>query len=133
MLKSIDLEIRPIYHYREDRVRAHVLLASSRTTLSGTYARPGPSCYFPMNTSRFRPILQRRPDALNTRRAKTDRSVLKTARPFICSTPLVRELGLRARNTRRINDTEATLTDVTKPTPIQHRALALVSELPLAL
>jgi hypothetical protein len=26
-LNSIDLEIRPIYHYREDRVRAHVLLA----------------------------------------------------------------------------------------------------------
>jgi transposase len=26
-LKGIDLEIRPIYHYREDRVRAHVLLA----------------------------------------------------------------------------------------------------------
>jgi hypothetical protein len=46
---------------------------------------------------------------------------------------LIRELVLRARNTRRIGDTEATFTDVTKPTPIQQRALALVSELPLAL
>jgi hypothetical protein len=46
---------------------------------------------------------------------------------------LMRELALRARNTRRINDTEATFTELTKPTPIQQRALALVSELFLAL
>jgi hypothetical protein len=45
----------------------------------------------------------------------------------------MRELALRARNTRRINDTEVTFTELTKPTPIQQRALALVSELPLAL
>jgi hypothetical protein len=44
---------------------------------------------------------------------------------------LMRELALRARNTRRIGDTDATFADLTKPTPIQQRALALVAELGL--
>ena len=46
---------------------------------------------------------------------------------------LMAELALRARNTMRIGDTEATFVRVTKPTPLQVRALQLVTELPVAL
>ncbi len=30
-LKSIDLYVRPIYHFNDDRIRAHVFLASLRS------------------------------------------------------------------------------------------------------
>ncbi len=44
---------------------------------------------------------------------------------------LLDELALRARNTTRIGNTEATFTNVTKSSPLQDRALQLVAQLPL--
>jgi transposase len=132
-LKSIDLEIRPIYHYREDRVRAHVLLAMLAYYVEWHLREAWAELLFideqtPIGTD---PVTK----AQRSEHAQSkDRSKRTASGEVVHSfSTLVRELALRARNTRRINDTEATFTEVTKPTPIQQRALALVSELPLAL
>ena len=46
-LKTIDLDLRPIHHYTETRVRGHVFLCVlARLPASGTCARPGPSSTF---------------------------------------------------------------------------------------
>ena len=132
-LKSIDLEIRPIYHYREDRVRAHLLLAMLAYYVEWHLREAWAELLFideqtPIGTD---PVTK----AQRSEHAQSkDRSKRTASGEVVHSfSTLVRELALRARNTRRINDTEATFTEVTKPTPIQQRALALVSELPLAL
>ena len=132
-LKSIDLEVRPIYHYREDRVRAHVLLAMLAYYVEWHLREAWAELLFtdehtPVSTD---PVTkaQRSEHAQSKDRSKRTENgeVVHSFRT------LMRELALRARNTRRINDTQATFTEVTKPTPIQQRALALVSELPLPL
>ena len=40
-LKGADLQLRPIHHHREDRVRAHLFCACSPTTWNGTSDTPG--------------------------------------------------------------------------------------------
>ena len=132
-LKSIDLEIRPIYHYREDRVRAHVLLAMLAYYVEWHLREAWAELLFtdehtPISTD---PVMK----AQRSEHAQSKDRSKRTENGEIVHSfgTLMRELALRARNTRRINDTEATFTEVTKPTPIQQRALALVSELPLAL
>jgi transposase len=132
-LKSIDLEIRPIYHYREDRVRAHVLLAMLAYYVEWHLREAWAELLFtdehtPISTD---PVMK----AQRSEHAQSKDRSKRTENGEVVHSfgTLMRELGLRARNTRRINDTEATFTDVTKPTPIQQRALTLVSELPLAL
>jgi hypothetical protein len=132
-LKGIDLEIRPIYHYREDRVRAHVLLAMLAYYVEWHLREAWAELLFtdehtPISTD---PVMK----AQRSEHAQSKDRSKRTENGEVVHSfgTLMRELALRARNTRRINDTEATFTEVTKPTPIQQRALVLVSELPLPL
>jgi hypothetical protein len=130
-LKSVDLEIRPIRHHREDRVRAHVLLAMLSYYVEWHLRQAWAELLFtdehtPMPTD---PVTK----AQRSEHAKRKDRLQRTENGQVVHSfgTLMRELALRARNTRRIGDTDATFADLTKPTPIQQRALALVAELGL--
>lgn len=131
-LKSVDLEIRPIHHYREHRVRAHVLLAmlayyvewhlrEAWAELLFKDEQP-PTAADPVSKAQRSEHAQRKA----SRQRTEDGAVVHSF------TSLIKELALRARNTMRIADTEATFTQLTKSTPLQDRALQLVANLPLA-
>lgn len=130
-LKSVDLEVRPIRHYREDRVRSHVLIAMLSYYVEWHLRQAWSELLFtdeqtPMPAD---PVTK----AQRSEHAKRKDRLQRTENGQIVHSfgTLMRELALRARNTRRIADTDAIFTDLTKPTPIQQRALALVDELQL--
>ncbi len=131
-LKSVDLEIRPIHHYREHRVRAHVFLAmlayyvewhlrEAWAELMFKDEQP-PTAADPVSKAQRSEHAQR----------KASRQLTENGDIVHSFKTLMDELALRARNTTRIGDTDATFVHITKATPFQERALQLVAQLPLA-
>jgi transposase len=131
-LKSVDLEIRPVHHYREQRVRAHVLLSMLAYYVEWHLREAWAPLIFkdeqppiaadPVSKAQRSEHAQRK---ASRQRTEVDGTIVHSFKS------LLNELTLRARNTMRIGDSEATFTSVTKPTPLQERALQLVSELQL--
>ena len=130
-LKGVDLEIRPIHHYREDRVRAHVLLAMLAYYVEWHLREAWAELLFkdeqppvatdPVSKAQRSEHAQRKA----SRQRTDDGSIVHSFRS------LIKELALRNRNTTRIGDTDATFVHLTKPTPIQEQALRLVAQLAL--
>jgi transposase len=82
-LKTVDLKIRPIYHFTDKRVRAHIFLCSLPTMSSGTFAKPGVSCSSP--TRIFRPSWTATlslPPGAPRRRWRRSRRVLSPTAPL---------------------------------------------------
>ncbi len=131
-LKSVDLEIRPIHHYREHRVRAHVLLAMLAYYVEWHLREAWAELLFKDE----RPSVAADPVSKAQRSAHAQRKASRqhTEDGAIVHSfkSLMDELALRARNTTRIAQTEATFVQLTKPTPLQERALHLVAKIPLA-
>lgn len=132
-LKQQDLEIRPIYHHLESRVRAHVLLCMLAYYVEWHLRQAWTELLFadsapPLATD---PVAkaQRSPEAL--RKAQTQRTS-KDA-PVHSFRSLLKELALRTCNTVRIGDTPATFQQVVELSPIQARAQELVAQLPIAM
>jgi hypothetical protein len=130
-LKGVDLEIRPIHHYREDRVRAHVLLAMLAYYVEWHLREAWAELIFkdeqppvaadPVSKAR------RSEHALH----KASRQRTDDGRVVHSFRSLLKELALRARNTTRIGNTDATFVHLTKPTAIQEQAQRLVAGLAL--
>ncbi len=131
--KSIDLEIRPIHHYRETRVRAHVLLAMLAYYVEWHLRQAWAELLFKDEEPPIAadPVSKAQRSQRALRKASRQRT--ESGDVVHSFSSLMAELALRARNTMRIGDTEATFVRVTKPTPLQARALQLVTELPVAL
>ncbi|MGP6190061.1 MAG: IS1634 family transposase [Vulcanimicrobiaceae bacterium] len=131
-LKSVDLEIRPIHHYREHRVRAHVLLAMLAYYVEWHLREAWAELLFKdeQPPTPADPVSKAQRSEQAQRKASRQRT--EDGRVVHSFKSLLDELALRARNTTRIADTEATFTQLTKPTPLQERALQLVAQLPLA-
>ena len=130
-LKSVDLEIRPIHHYREHRVRAHVLLAMLAYYVEWHLREAWAELLFkdeqpPVAVD---PVAKAHRSKHAQRKASRQRT--EDGRIVHSFRSLLDELALRARNTTRIGNTEATFTNVTKSSPLQDRALQLVAQLPL--
>ena len=125
-LKSIDLEIRPINHRREQRVRAHVFLCMLAYYLEWHLRRAWAELTFedeqPPLASDPVAKAERSPEAKRKARQK------KTAAGQPCHSfrTLLAELALVARTTNRITGTDASFLKVAKPNPVQRRALELV-------
>ncbi len=127
-LKSVDLEIRPIHHYREHRVRAHVLLAMLAYYVEWHLREAWADLMFkdsepPLNAD---PVskAQRSKKALHkaSHQRNNDGQIVHSFKSLIA------ELALRARSVTRIGQTDSTFTRVTKPTPFQEQALRLVAD-----
>jgi transposase len=122
------LEVRPIHHRLEDRVRAHLLICMLaeyvRWHLRDAWAEllfqdEHPRC----NTD---PVTKatRSPQATRTagRRRSPEREPCHTIQS------LFDELENRTRNTVRVTGTDATFPQLSTPTELQSRALALINE-----
>ncbi len=131
-LKSVDLEIRPIHHYREQRVRAHVLLAMLAYYIEWHLREAWAELLFKDEEPPITgdPVSKAQRSARAERKASRQRT--EDGRIVHSFKSLMNELALRTRNTTRIGNTEATFVHLTKPTPIQEHALRLVTDMALA-
>jgi transposase len=125
-LKGPELEIRPIRHRREDRVRAHAFLCLLAYYLEWHLR----ATWAPLLFSDEQPPLAADPVAKTERSpaAKRKASTQKTTAGDTCHsfTSLLSELALIVRDTNQITGTAATFSKVTRPNPTQARALQLV-------
>ncbi len=124
-LKAIDLDLRPIYHYSEDRVRAHVFICMLALYLVWHLRRAwAPLCFTdeePIGrTDPVAPAL-RSENAL----AKASRKRNRDGSPVHSFATLLEELAGLTRNTL-VFAGGARITKLAAPTPFQRRAFELI-------
>ncbi|MCA1700579.1 MAG: IS1634 family transposase [Actinobacteria bacterium] len=128
-LKGDELEIRPIHHRLEHRVRAHVFLCMLALYVEW-HLRHG---WRELTFADEQPPARPDPVAKATRSAAADRKAAtkKTTAggPTHSLRGLLAELALQTRNTIRVTDSQATLTKLAEPTALQARALELADGL----
>ena len=132
-IKAIDLDLRPIYHYLEDRVRAHVLICMLAAYLTWHLRQAwAPLCFTdetpPPRTDPVAP-------ATTSPAAKTKASRQRTTdgHPTHNLTTLLNHLATLTRNTIAFTG-GARIDKLSTPTPIQRRAFELIgAPIPLVL
>ena len=129
-LKGPELEIRPIRHRREDRVRAHAFLCLLAYYLEWHLR----AAWAPLLFQDEQPPAAADPVAKAERSpaAKRKASTQTTADGDTCHsfTSLLAELALIVRNTNRVRASQATFDTITEPNPTQARALELIEHIP---
>ena len=132
-LKGAELEIRPIRHRREDRVRAHAFLCLLAYYLEWHLRQ----AWAPLLFDDEQAPLAQDPVAKGERSeaAKRKASTQKTAEGGTCHSfrSLLAELALIVRDINRIPQTGAAFTKTTRANPLQTRALELVGVNPTRL
>jgi hypothetical protein len=129
--KGPDLEIRPIHHHLEDRVRAHVLICMLAYYLTWHLKAAWKPLTF---TDEQRPI---DPDpvakAVRSPAAQHKAQSKHTTTGEACHSyqSLLAELATQTRNTTRLTGSTATFNKLTTPTPLQAHAHELVASLPV--
>jgi transposase len=121
------LELRPIHHRLEDRVKAHVFLCMLAYYLTWHLRQ----AWKPLLFDDERPPQQPDPvaKAARSQAAQRKASSKRTASGEPCHSlkTLLEELATQARNTIRMHGTGATFEQLTQPTPTQARALELLN------
>ena len=129
--KGPDLEIRPIHHHLERRVRAHVLLCMLAYYLTWHLK----AAWAPLLFADEHPPIAADPVAKATRSPAAQRKAQtkRTAAGEPCHSyrSLLAELGTLTRNTIRLPGTSATFDKLTQPTEVQARALELAAKAPV--
>lgn len=125
-LKTIDLDLRPIHHRLEDRVRAHVFICMLAAYLVWHLRRAwAPLCFTdehpPHRPDPVAPA-QRSTAAL----AKTSRRRTTTGQPAHSFTTLLDHLATMTRDTIVFADSGVTIDKLAVPTPTQRRAFELI-------
>ncbi len=130
-LKGPDLQIRPIHHRLEDRVRAHVLICMLAYYLTWHLKAAWKPLLF---TDEDRPVSPdpvakavRSPAA--QQKAQTKRTA--TGEPAHSYRTLLAELATQTRNTTRLTRSASTFEKLTQPTPLQADALDLAEHAPV--
>jgi hypothetical protein len=125
-LKGPELELRPIHHHLDERVRAHVFLCMLAYYLEWHLRQALAELLFDDE----RPPLRADPVAKAERSAAARRKAARkrTTSGERCHSfqTLIAELALVVRDTNRITDTGASFEKVTKPNTVQTHALELV-------
>jgi Transposase DDE domain len=129
--KGPELEIRPIHHRLEDRVRAHVLLCMLAYHLTWHLrAAWAPLLFKDEQPPPARdPVTKASRSPAAQRKAQTKRTA--TGEPCHSYRTLIAELATLTHNTIRVPDTHATFDKLTQPTPLQARALHLAATAPV--
>jgi Transposase DDE domain len=127
VLKGPELEIRPIHHRLEHRVRAHVFLCMLALYLEWHLRHAWRELTFHDE----HPLEHPDPVAKATRSPAADRKAAtkttSTGQPAHSLRTLLAELKLQTRNTIRVAGSPATFTKITTATPLQARALDLAN------
>ncbi len=120
------IEIRPIHHHLETRVRAHVFLCMLAYYVAFELHQRLPELLFTDET----PLAPADPIAPATRspsaHAKAGSATTPTSHPAHTLPDLLADLGTLCRNTLRIGHAKHTFTRLTTPTPLQADALKLL-------
>ena len=124
-LKAIDLDLRPIHHWTETRVRAHVLICMLALYLTWHLRQAwAPICFTDEQPlERTDPVApaRRSPHAL----AKVSRQYHDDGQPIHSHATLLDELATLTRNTITFTG-GARITKLAVPTPLQRRAFELI-------
>jgi transposase len=120
------LELRPIHHRLEDRVKAHVFLCALAYYLTWHLRQACKPLLFDdeQPPQRPDPVAKATRSKAAERKAQTKRAA--TGQPCHSLQTLLGELSTRTRNTIRLPATGATFNQLTEPTAIQARALELI-------
>ena len=125
------LELRPIHHRLEDRVKAHVFLCMLAYYLAWHLRQ----AWKPLLFDDEQPPQQPDPVAKATRSKAAERKAqtkhTTTGERCHSLATLLTELSTRARNTIRLPGTGASFEQLTEPTPTQARALEMIDNHPL--
>ncbi len=130
-IKGPDLQIRPIHHHLETRVRAHVLICMLAYYLTWHLKAAWKPLLF---TDEHRPTS---PDPVAKavrstsaqQKAQTKRTA--TGEPAHSYRTLLAELATQTRNTTRLHGHASTFQKLTQPTPLQAEALDLAAHAPV--
>ncbi len=125
------LDIRPIHHRLEQRVRAHAFLCMLAYYLEWHLRE----AFSPLTFKDECPPTQTDPVAKASRsegaRRKAQRARTTTERPCHSFETLLAELALRTRNTVRAGESDARFEQLTQPTEVQAHALELARDAPV--
>jgi len=122
------LEVRPIHHRLEDRVRSHLLICMLAEYVRWHLRHAWAELLFQDDNpaSSADPVAKATRSPQATRKAGRRRT--PTHEPCHTIESLFDELENRTRNTIRVNGSEATFPQLSTPTELQARALALINE-----
>ena len=130
-IKGPDLQIRPIHHRLEDRVRCHVLICMLAYYLTWHLKAAWKPLLF---TDEHRP---ENPDPVAkavrspAAQAKAQTKRTTAGEPAHSYRTLLTELSTQTRNTTRLAGSPSTFEKFTQPTPLQARALDLAANAPV--
>jgi len=126
-MKSVDIQVRPVHHRLADRVRAHVFICMLAYYVRWHLERAWAPLLFkdedkPLATDVVAPA-RRSASAL----AKVSSQHLPDGTPVHSFRSLLNHLATLTKNTVRVPNSSATFDKLTNPTPLQQRALQLLS------
>ena len=129
--KGPELEIRPIHHHLDDRVRAHVLICMLAYYLTWHLRRAWAPLIFKDENPPTQPdpVAKASRSAQARRKAQTKRTTSGEVAHSYKS--LLAELATLTRNTIRLPGTPATFDKLAQPDPTQTRALELAERAPV--
>jgi hypothetical protein len=124
------LEVRPIHHRLEDRVRAHLFLCMLSYYLEWHLREAWAELTFRDQSppAQSDPVAKAKRSAAATRKARTKRTT-SGFEPHSFES-LLAELARRTRNTIKVGDSEAGFEQLSEPNPLQARALKLIDSIP---
>jgi transposase len=130
-MKTVDLHVRPVFHYSADRVRAHVFLCMLAYYVEWHMRERLKPMLFDdeyleeASASRASPVLK----AIRSEHAKAkDRSkIAEDGLPLHSFTTLLQDLATLAYNISHTTlNPQAKIVLTTRPTPLQHKAFSLL-------
>lgn len=133
VLKGRDLEVRPVHHWREDRVRAHLFLCLLAAYVRWHLERAWAPLLFRDEAPPPRTDVVGPPGRSAAARAKDARHLTAEGLPVHGFGSLLAELGTLTRNRVAVGAPDAPTVEIlSEPTPLQARALELARMSPLA-
>ena len=134
-IKTVDIEVRPVFHWAEDRVRAHVFLCLLAYHLEWHMRQAlAPILFEDHNRAaaaaqRASPVAKATVSEAARRKARTKRT--EDGLPVHSFRSLLADLATLTRNQVRFGQGQ-TMTLLATPTPVQDRAFALLGVKPAA-
>ena len=129
-IKGPELQIRPIGHRLEDRVRAHVFLCTLACYLTWHLKQSWAELLFKDEhpPTQVDPVTKATRSPQAERKARTKRTT--RGQPAHSLRSLLEELATQTRNTIRIHGSHATFHQLTTPTELQAQAQELIEQQP---